>query len=910
MNSSNTSKFWLTAAEATLKEVFRPKLLAVAIVSALVAGCGGESSSDASATNTSETASTGTVVINEIVAKDASGGSDWIELYVTEGSVNLSDYTLVDDDPSHTAQALPSQTLSAGDYVVFAAIDENDTPPEDGNYVLFKLGSSDAVTLAKDGVSVSILSWEDGMADIGYSYGLLPDGTGAATTLTPTRGSSNSDTADSSSVNTVSADKIVSSFPSLVINEIAAKDTTTGYDWIELYAAGDSSVYLGDYRVRDEDSTTTYTLPAVTLAPGEHFIVYATDETLLFTDTVAFKLGASDSVSLYKGDDLIDTIKWDKGDALNGFSYGHFPDGSGGLRTLTPTINTANAVALRGPLVINEIVAKAADGGNDWIELLNNSDTPLQLNLYQIVDDSGIDPISLPERTLQAGERLVIYATGEASGSDTVAFKLGSSDSVSLMLNDETVDYLQWDDSDAPQGFSFGSLTDGSWSTGTLNPTLAEANQEATAFTTDTVAAVYIEISEEDWNDMITNALDEEEHPASITYQGITLENVAIRTKGNSSLSSVANSGSERFSFKVDMNEYVDGQKLLNLKKINLNNNFKDPSYLRETIAYNLMRELEVPAPRTAFVNLYINGALHGLYTMVEQVDSEFLERHFDNADGDLYKPDATDVVNGVGNDLKWIDDQFASYSAIELKTNEDSTDNLALIDFLDKLNNGTGNTTELASVLDAESVLRYLAVSTVLGNLDSYQGALAHNYYIYENSNQFSVIPWDFNESFGTFSMGCSANEMVNLFIDEPTSAALADRPLIAKLLSSETYRASYHQYIAALITGGMHPDNLSQTISSLASLIRESVYTDPTAFYTPAEFETALTSDVGATPGLLSFATQRVNSVLAQLDGSLAASGNGLGSCTSTAGGFPGGGMPGNGQPNNGQNQLPPAR
>jgi hypothetical protein len=86
--------------------------------------------------------------------------------------------------------------------------------------------------------------------------------------------------------------------------------------------------------------------------------------------------------------------------------------------------------------------------------------------------------------------------------------------------------------------------------------------------------------------------------------------------------------------------------------------------------------------------------------------------------------------------------------------------------------------------------------------------------------------------------------------------------------------------------------------------------VYTDPTAFYTPAEFETALTSDVGATPGLLSFATQRVNSVLAQLDGSLAASGNGLGSCTSTAGGFPGGGMPGNGQPNNGQNQLPPAR
>ena len=82
---------------------------------------------------------------------------------------------------------------------------------------------------------------------------------------------------------------------------------------------------------------------------------------------------------------------------------------------------------------------------------------------------------------------------------------------------------------------------------------------------------------------------------------------------------------STRYSFKVDMNYYVDGQKLLGMKKNNLNDNYKDPSYMRERLSYDMMRFLNVPSPRLSYVGLYINGALHGFYTPVEQVDSEFL---------------------------------------------------------------------------------------------------------------------------------------------------------------------------------------------------------------------------------------------------------------------------------------------
>lgn len=865
--------------DAGLIDSKKSALLPLAIVSVLITGCGGSGDS-----GSSDSGSSSALVINEIVAKDASGGNDWIEFYVTDGSVNLGDYTIVDDDADHEPQSLPDVILSAGEYLVIEAIDDEGTASEGSYSVTFKLGSSDSLTLALNGATDSTLSWEDGEADEGHSYGLLPNGTGSATTLNPTKGYSNDESGD-----VVLVDTVVDSYPVLVINEIVAKDS--GNDWIEVYVSGDESVYLGDYTVIDDDSSEAQTLPNITLSPGEYYTIYATDEVLDFTDSVDFKLGSSDSVSLFQGDDLIDYIEWDKGDALYGFSYGRYQDGDGAHQTLAPTMTLSNTQATRGPLVINEIVSSDAGGGNDWFELYNNGSDSIDLSNYSVIDESDdIDAVALPDETLAPGEFITIYATDEDPGSHYVSFKLGSSDSLSLILNEETVDYLEWDDSDAPQGYSYGAYPDGSWDSSTLSLTASASNNEVVVFDTTVVESIYVNLSTDDWDDIIANALDEENHTASITYKGVTLDNVAIRTKGNSSLSAVANSNGERFSFKIDMNEYESGQKLLNLKKLNLNNNYKDPTYMRETIGYNLMREMGIPAPKTAYANLYINDELHGLYTLVEQVDSEFLEQHFTNPDGDLYKPDTTDVTNGVGNDLKWIDALYDSYTAVELKTNEESTDNQALITFLDELNNGS----DYESVMDVNAILRYLAVSTALGNLDSYQGSLAHNYYIYENSNSFSVIPWDLNESFGTFSMGCTADEIINLYIDEPTASALSERPLIEKLLQNSDYTNAYHGFIADLVTGGFAPSAMEDTINELADLIRTSVYVDPTAFYSSSDFETSLTDNVGDIPGLLTFVTDRVSSISDQLDGTVASSGDGSGSCSGD-GGAPIGGAPG---------------
>ncbi|WP_158966198.1 CotH kinase family protein [Paraglaciecola sp. L3A3] len=846
-------------------------------VSSLV-GCGSsDSATDTPVVEVPEesTPSTSSVIISEVVAKASDDGNDWIELYVREGPVDLSTLTLTDDDADREPQALPQITANTGEYIVIQAIDEESTPPEDGYYVTFKLGSDDAVTLFENGIQIAKLDWADGDAAEGYSYGLLTVDAGSAETLTPTPGEEN-EAAVIDSEEEVERDLIVNENAPLRINEVVAKDKEDGHDWIELFVTSSSSVNLSDYTISDQ-SSDLLALPDVTLYPGEFYRIYATTDVVTEYETVGFNLGSDDEIRLYQGDDLVDQIDWNKGQALIGFSYGRFPDGSDATKTLSPTPEETNLTVSHGPLVINEIMASDANGGDDWFELYNSGNQNIALVDYQVIDSSDdIDPVNLPDISLAPGEYLVVYAIDHENADYYVPFKLGKTDELSLLLNDETVDYIEWDDSDVAAGYSYGispyveneSTELYSWTQQFLSPTLGLSNELATAFDPSVVTNLYVDISDANWESILASPLEEEYHETAITLNGITLDSVAIRTKGGSSLSSVARSSSDRYSFKVDINEYVDGQKFFGLKKFTLQNSFNDPSYMREVLTYDLMTELGVPAPQHAFVNLYINEELFGLYLMVEAVDGEFAEKHFANSNGDMYKPD------GTGSDLVWINDNVASYSDINLKTNEETTDNGAFINFVEEINAGWTDS------VDIDGLLRYMAVSTALSNLDSYQGTLAHNYYLYEQDGVFSLLPWDFNESFGTFSMGCRS-DIRELYIDEPTSGAMANRPLINSVFAQQDNLDVYHDYIWQLVEGSLEENTFATRVAEIAAIIRTSVENDPTGFYGSAAFEQNLNSTSYGFYGLTDFVNYRVNNMVQQLNGYLPTAGTGNGFC-----------------------------
>ncbi|EGI71289.1 hypothetical protein PH505_dx00070 [Pseudoalteromonas distincta] len=712
---------------------------------------------------------------------------------------------------------------------------------------------------------MSVLDWEEGEAAEGFSYGLYTDGTGTAQTLTPTQGAANQ-TADTSTLVTT----LIAEDAPLRINEVVAIDSSGSEDWIELYVTSSSDVYLADYTLSD-DNNEQFSLPDITLAPGEFYRIYASTDDLGDLPSVAFKLGSSDTVSLYSNNVIIEQLSWKKGQALSGYSYGRYPDGSDATAVLTPTELSQNSKATHGPLVINEVVASAADDGNDWFELYNNSENTINLANYQVIDESDdIDPVTLPDIDLYAGQYITIYATDEDPGTYYVPFKLGKEDELSLILNDEVIDYIDWDESDVATGFSYGLSNSTDFTHAFLTPTPGSENTVATAFTPTAVNTLSITITDENWQDILDNPLDEEYHETAITFNGVTLDSVAIRTKGGSSLSSVANSSSDRYSFKVDINEYVSGQKFFGLKKFTLQNSFNDPSYMREVIAYDLMDEMGVPTPEHAYVNFYVNGELFGLYLMVEAIDGEFVEKHFANSNGDLYKPD------GTGSDLLWLGDDIQSYTDINLQTNEDTTDNGAFINFVESLDDGE------TSAIEVDTLLRYMSVSTSLSNLDSYHGTLAHNYYIYDDDGVFSILPWDFNESFGTFNMNCNGVDVRELYIDEPVSGALSERPLIANVFAEQSNLDVYHSYLTQLINGSLSSDTFSARVNEIADLIREHVQNDPTSFYGSDYFEQNLTSTTGQFYGLTSFMQYRVANMAAQLDGTLPSAGDGSGFCS----------------------------
>ncbi len=166
-----------------------------------------------------------------------------------------------------------------------------------------------------------------------------------------------------------------------------------------------------------------------------------------------------------------------------------------------------------------------------------------------------------------------------------------------------------------------------------------QVEDDSGPFYEDRVVTVRFVMAEEDWEFMQRNAMAEQYAKADLWYDGELIQDVALRPKGNSSLMTTSGSGSIRFSLKADLNFFNSARNLDGVKKLNFNNGFSDPTFIREVLAYDVFAQMDIPTPRTSFVDLWVNDTHLGLYTMVEQIDQTFLREHFADGTGNLYKP-------------------------------------------------------------------------------------------------------------------------------------------------------------------------------------------------------------------------------------------------------------------------------
>ncbi|QDT12876.1 lamin tail domain-containing protein [Planctomycetes bacterium K23_9] len=645
-------------------------------------------------------------------------------------------------------------------------------------------------------------------------------------------------------------------------------------DWVEIYNAGTAAVDLGGmYLTDDVDAPTQWQFPAGSnIAAGEYFLIWADDEPEQGDNHASFKLSSGgEAVALYDtdGTTLVDSIEF--GTQATDVAFGRSPDGSDTLSVLTtPTPGASNSV------VGEANFAPTANAGGPYA-------------------GTTVDTISLSGSTSSDTDgTIATYAWDldhdgdydDASG-ETVSF---SSTAVGTFVVG-----LQVTDDDGATSVDTGTIKISEVGDAVSPWDAVTVDDEAAAFFDDSyVHEVSITFEDDDWyNTLFTSHdtdVDDPYFEADFVADGIAIDGVGVRFKGNSSFDGTG----VKKSIKIDFNEY-DDLTFLGLKKLNLNNNYNDPTMLREKLFYDYASNFLEGVGRAVFTRVTINGEFYGLYTAVEQVDSTFTQSRFgDEEDGNLYKGTASDdaVLSDpsadFGSDLTYLGtDQSAYEDFYDLKTNEAANDYTNLIEFIDVLNSTSSGdlSSAIEPLLDVQDTLASLALNNLFVNLDSYSGA-AHNYYLYErdDTGQFTHLLWDANESFGTFTQfvdrGTNIVQLDPFFLPvgtgrpgQPIEEEL--RPLAENLWAVDQYSTDYLRDLEQMLAEGFDATSATARISELADLIRADVTADPNKQFTDAQFEQNITTNVNAGNrtiyGLTSFIEDRstfLNSALAQYD------------------------------------------
>ena len=98
----------------------------------------------------------------------------------------------------------------------------------------------------------------------------------------------------------------------------------------------------------------------------------------------------------------------------------------------------------------------------------------------------------------------------------------------------------------------------------------------------DTSQVHTIDIVMDDWDGFIETCENEEYAFCSVVIDGETYKNVGIRAKGNTSLSNVSSMDSDRYSFKIEFDQYDSTTSYHGLDKLSLNNLIQDSTMMKD----------------------------------------------------------------------------------------------------------------------------------------------------------------------------------------------------------------------------------------------------------------------------------------------------------------------------------------
>ncbi|MBP9187700.1 MAG: CotH kinase family protein [Bacteroidia bacterium] len=383
-----------------------------------------------------------------------------------------------------------------------------------------------------------------------------------------------------------------------------------------------------------------------------------------------------------------------------------------------------------------------------------------------------------------------------------------------------------------------------------------------TLYDLNTVQTIRITFAQTNWDAL----LDAEKAGAdgyimaqSVEVNGVTYDSVGVKYKGNSSY----NANQSKNPFHIELDTYKD-QNYQGYTDIKLSNVMYDPSFVREALAYKILRNY-MHAPLANFSKVYVNGVLNGLYTNVESISNKFVDSRFGsktNSFFDCSPPDGAGPQSTNLPNLAYLGTDSTSYfSAYEMKSD------FGWNDLINLTNTLANNTTNIENVLDVDRALWMLAFDNVFVNIDSYIGQFKQNYYLYKDNNgRFNPIVWDLNMSFGVFAMtgsGAQLTSTTKKTLSHTLHSTESSWPLVQKLLAIPSYKKKYLAHYKTILTEVVSSGTYLTDAQALQTLISADVTADTKKFSYQSNIANNLTNDVTAgnnsAPGLSSLMSGR---------------------------------------------------
>ena len=370
-------------------------------------------------------------------------------------------------------------------------------------------------------------------------------------------------------------------------------------------------------------------------------------------------------------------------------------------------------------------------------------------------------------------------------------------------------------------------------------------------FDEDSLRVIDLEFYNQNYHNYLVNSWyysPSERIPAKLTLNGTTFDSVGVRYKGNSTFCLPNEASNNKVPYNIDMNYFIDGQKLLDYNKMKLANAWMDPTFVKQIISSNIYRKY-LPTGESNLVKLNVNDDYVGLYVNDESINKQFLKKHFDEKSGPLFKCDNIDRFCDTANppsamppNLYYMgDDTTLYYDSYDMKSVDGWQDLVNLIKVIDL------DFSNIDSVLNVDRTLWAFAVNQVIQNLDCYNTYYVHNYYLYKTKDGlFQMIPWDLDNSFvgailGNFWPWSTAYEYDPYFTGPSLGGSAQpwnERPLLYQLLDDPHYRKIYTAHINTIIEESLDTSIIRNNIDNLQGLAYNAASQDNNKLFSMTDY------------------------------------------------------------------------